>query len=676
MEVKNFFSNSYMEYNNAKVIAFDIFDTILYRKVSPMHVHRMWAERIIEKLKLECSMEYLVEKKFKCARLAKVKNVSQGFDREYSYRQMTNYLRKKLKLELSEIEFYNLAIDIELEVEKQVCYVPEKMKELINDIKKEKVVICISDFYLPSIIMQSLLRSKEINVENIFVSTAYLLQKRTGRLYEKVSELLQISPKQILMIGDNIKSDYNNALQVGMKAVHLNNEKNHTYYEEFEKNLVNAKKEFDDFMNSDEVVKRVVPFSHVSFAMTIFIRRLFNRLKKDNCKHVLFMSREGEFFKTLFDDYQKYFIPEQDWIETHYFYVSRRATIVPSIYNVEKDSFKEIYKNYLQMSIHDFLCNLGMDTNTNVLKSLEHIDINISIPNFSDSKEYSMLLSSEIFIKECLNNSKIQREYLTKYLDDMKIDYQAEGLFLVDVGYSGTSQNNIYKMFRKKVAIHGYYMISYADRKSICENNTKSGILYDIKSGEKKDEFTYNSAVIEMLTLASHCGVDSYSLKDNKIVPVFHDNAQEIECYNTIVKDLQQNIREFFVKINSIIEAAYIHENSYYQLFRTQYKRFIYNPTTVEMEKYIKIPFVDNFAIYRKYEAEKKSGRHKNFSLKGLKNIVFSKGQCLKEQNTHWIAAALYKMDMRCLNPILYMFSGITMFMFDFMAKIAKKRKN
>ena len=95
----------------------------------------------------------------------------------------------------------------------------------------------------------------------------------------------------------------------------------------------------------------------------------------------------------------------------------------------------------------------------------------------------------------------------------------------------------------------------------------------------------------------------------------------------------------------------------------------------MEMEEYLTIPFVDNFAIYREYTPESNNRRHGFISVNGIKRIVSTKGSCLKEQNTHWIAAALYKLDMRCLNPILYVFSGFTMKMFDVMAAAARRRK-
>lgn len=670
------FSENGIELGNVDIVAFDIFDTLVYRKVSPMHVHRMWANQLIDCFSLSYDAEQIVKMKFACGRIAKLRNVCVGKDREFQYRQMTDLLMKRLRIKIDPSEFYSTCLDLELKVEKSVCYVPEEIKQFVSQIQLQKQVICISDFYLPAVILKKILSLNGLEIDGIYVSSEFLLQKKTGRLYSSVIESLKVPANRIVMLGDNESSDVDNAVKAGFRAIHLENKKQHEFYSQFELDLCESRAEFHRFLSSPEVRDRQIPFSNVAFLMHIFITRLYKELKKDGCQHVLFMSREGEFFKKLFDAYQEHVIQESERIQTHYFYVSRRATIVPSIHNAEKNEFKEIYKNYPEMSIRDFLRNLGMDKNERVLQAINNIDIDCVIHDFSESTEYQTLLNTNEFKEECLKAAKEQRVLFQKYLDDMGINYRSQGLYLVDVGYSGTSQNNICKIYNGEVSIHGYYMISYAERKSITDINSKKGIVYDIASGQKKNVFTYNSAVIEMLSLASHCGVDSYTLgTHDKVLPVFHKNESELMCYKNVIAPLQESIINVFNKISVFVSKAYYDENSYFKAFQKQYKRFIYNPSIVEMEEYLTIPFVDNFAIYREYTPEDKSRRHGFISITGIKRIVSSKGSCLKEQNTHWIAAALYKLDMRCLNPILYIFSDFTMKMFDAMAAAARRRK-
>jgi predicted HAD superfamily hydrolase len=674
MDLKMFASNK-IKLEDMEVVAFDVFDTIIYRNVSPFHVHRMWANSLIDRFMLTKSADQIVKMKFECGRLAKLQNLSRGMDKEYHYRQMTDLLKKRLNIAMDSLDFYSACLDIELRIEESVCYVPDEVKEFVTQVQMKKKIICISDFYLPGESLIKLLGSKGIHVDDLFVSSDYLLQKKTGRLYAAVVERLGVEADKIVMIGDDKTSDVDNAKEAGLGAIYLENKKQHVFYEQFENCIKKSRDDFNQLITSEKIKNRQIPFFNVTFLMYIFIDRLFKELKNDGCEHALFMSREGEFFKKLFDSYQELTIDENERIKTHYFYVSRRATIVPSIHNAEKNEFKEIYKNYSEMSVRDFLRNLGIDKNERVLNELSSIDVDRVIHDFPNSKEYQTILETREFKEICLRTAEEQRSLFLKYLDDMKINYRAHGLYLVDVGYSGTSQNNISKIFNDEIIIHGYYMISYAEKMDIPINNTKKGIVYDINSGEKKNAFTYNSAVIEMLSLASHCGVDSYMLNDGGVVPVFHENERELICYRQVIAHIQETIMEGFKKIALLVKCGYLDENFYKKNFLKQYKRFIYNPTIKEMEEYLTIPFVDNFAIYREYTVEENREQHRAISISGMRKIILSKGQCLKLQNTHWIAAALYKLDMRCLNPILYRLSGVTMKMFDVMAAAAKKNR-
>lgn len=674
--LKEIYNEIKINEKDIKVIAFDIFDTLLYRKVSPMHVHRMWAKKIICEYHLNYSVNTIVELKFKCGRLAKMKNISCGKDREYSYFQMTSILLKELKIQETEECFYEKCLAFELEIEKKVTYVPEQRRILFQEVKEtNKKLICISDFYLPVMSVKEILEYHNLFVEYIFVSSEYLLQKRTGRLYEEVVRNIDVNYSEILMMGDNEISDVFNAKSKGMKAALLESREQQQYYNKYEKDIESAQKRFEEYMDSDLIKKRLVPFSHVTFLMYLFIDRLYHQLVEDKCKKVLFMSREGEFFKKLFDCYQNEFVPKDERVSTYYFYVSRRATIVPSIYKIEKETFKEIYKNYSKMSIHQFLKNLGLESEEILIDSLKtKINIDESISGFAESFEYKVLLEDEVFCNMCLKKAEQQRKLFVKYLDDMDIDYQTDGLYVVDVGYSGTSQNNISRIFRDKVRIHGYYMISYAEKETITENNVKKGIMYDILSGNAKGIFTYNSAVIEMLSMASHCGVEEYKLENSEVKPVFHENQQELDVYNRTISKIQKTILDEFVKLGEMIHSAALDENYYYRRFEYQYRRFICNPTIEEMDIYRLIPFVDNFAIYRQYIPDYTNKKFRMFSFKGVWEILKTKGKCVSKQDTHWIAVALYKLEMRCVNFWVFIFADLAIKVFEYMLNRIKSK--
>ena len=68
---------------------------------------------------------------------------------------------------------------------------------------------------------------------------------------------------------------------------------------------------------------------------------------------VLFCSREGQLLKKLFDLYQSTFL-HKNKIQTYYFYVSRRSTLIPSLTNPDVEDFDIIFRQYKKIKFRKF----------------------------------------------------------------------------------------------------------------------------------------------------------------------------------------------------------------------------------------------------------------------------------------------------------------------------------
>ena len=658
------------KYNFSEIqyVAFDVFDTILYRTISPMETHRLWANIIKQKYNLSEDCETILKLKFSCARKLKLKSIFHGFDKEYHYSELITLLYKKLHINASLDDFLDNCVACEYEIESKSTYIPKHIYEWVNELRNAgKKVICISDYYQPGSFLMRLLKEKGLLIDKIFSSTDYLLQKRSGRLYKKVIEEMAVSPNNILMIGDTYISDYINARKYRINSILVNRNVEKT-------NMDDVKFNVKQLLGPKELGVFNMPFGRVAYLMFLFVDRLYAKLRQDERGYVLFMSREGEFFKKLFDTYQELCIKEDERIRTHYFYVSRRATLIPSVHTICSDSFKEVYRNYNNIRPSVFLKNLQLDNNDKIKKEFgDLLNTDYEIERFSQSEAYQRFLSSPIFAEECLNKAKEQRDLLKRYIASFGEDIPHEGLNIVDVGYGGTAQNNLFAMFEGDVKINGYYMFSRALDSTY--KSHKDGILYDINQKGRENIFIYNSAVIEMLCLASHCGVDSYKDEDGTIFPVFHHKQEEIDCYRNVISAIQSNILKVFSQITLVVKNGRLKENEYLNLFEREYQKFIFNPSIEEMNLYLKIPFEDNFAIYRTYTADKEEMKHHLISVKGVKILLQSRFGALKSQNTHWIAAAAYKLDMRILNYIMILFPNLTMKGFSLLKQKAKKNK-
>lgn len=648
------------------VIAFDVFDTLLYRTVSPQQVYTLWAKALIEEYSLKKTPAQVLKARSIASRMAKLRQVLKGNDREAKYGYMAGMLRILLGISCPKQSFLATCLRLELEVERSVTYVPEERRALLQSaMATGKPVVCISDLYLPVETLRELLTYHNLCPSQLFVSETYALQKATGRLYGRAVELLSQNPACILMIGDNRRSDYEAAREAGLQAVWLKRDGTpQSHGEPADLTQQDARTAFFRSLSSKEAH---APFQAVAYLMVLFTQRLYQKLKQDGCEDALFLAREGEFFQRFFDAYQEQCIPAEDRIKTHYFYVSRKATLLPSIHTVEKDSFYEIFKNYPAMDVMTFLKNLGMEQERTLIELLEQkMDVHHVVPQFLHSEELEQLLQTAEFRQILLAKAQRQRQLLTQYLDAMELGYRTQGLYVVDIGYSGTTQNNLVKSFGDSVTIYGYYLVLKTEPDSISKNSRKTGILYDSQTA-MKTVFGYNPVILEAIFMASHGGVLEYTDENGTVLPRCNEDPQERRCYETIVSPLQERIYKRYLFLIQQIQRAGLSENEYDSLFCKAYKQFIFNPTEEELLQYSAMVVQDNFSAFvekKQDDSRKRTGER--FSIQGCWRLLKSKGFCLNEQGTNWMALAFYNLNMRCMNPIMQHMSPIVARIYDY----------
>lgn len=647
------------------VIAFDVFDTLLYRTVSPQQVYTLWAKALIREYSLKKTPAQILNARFTAARLAKLRHILTGKDREARYCHMAGILRGLLGISSAKRAFLDTCLRLELEVEQAITYVPEERRTLFQAaLDTGKPVVCISDFYLPEETLRALLAHHGICPAQMFVSETYALQKATGKLYGQAVRSLQCDPGSILMIGDNRSSDYEAARRRGLQAIWLDSEAQHQYYRQQNEREAAARTAFFRQLSQKTAEK---PFGAVSYLLVLFIQRLHAALLQDGCRHVLFLSREGEFFKKLFDEYQERCVAPEERMISHYFYASRKATLLPSIQTVERESFREIFKNYPSMSVMVFLKNLGLLQRTALLEELAtQMDLQREIPQFLDSAEFEILIHSETFCRAVLERAREQRQNFLRYLGSVDEDYARHGVYLVDIGYSGTSQNQIVRALDGAVPVRGYYLFSTSGEKAVTPNSWKTGLIYDAATMEHKDSFSYNPVMLESVFMASHGAVLEYAVRQGQVIPVLQEEPRERRCYETVAAPIQETIFREFSQLITWIQEANLSESAYYDPFLRAYRRFIFNPTETEIRQYCHMVILDNFSTFSEKSQEvDDQTMGKRFSWKSFLTLCRTKGWCLNRQNTNWMAAAFYKMNLWCMNPMLQRLSGPVMGAYD-----------
>lgn len=198
-------SGGFVEFNRVKefidesdVVSFDIFDTLIVRPFSK-------ADGIYRYIEREYGLDNFCYVR-KCAE----KIARNKYDLDVNIDQIYENMPER---------FRNIK-EIELECELKLCRRNQQIMEIYNYcLNNDKEIICISDMYLDEEFEKRLLNKCGFKIGKVFCSCGRRESKANGLLFEYVKSIYD--GKKILHIGDNVLSDYKNALDNGIEAVRL-----------------------------------------------------------------------------------------------------------------------------------------------------------------------------------------------------------------------------------------------------------------------------------------------------------------------------------------------------------------------------------------------------------------------------------------------------------------------
>jgi predicted HAD superfamily hydrolase len=192
----------------AKVISFDVFDTLIHRRVLlPTDIFGLVGQTI--------GIADFAEKRSaaeaRARRLARPATVEVSLDEIYRAFP-DNYLPDPERVK-----------KIELEVEQDYTYANVAMRSSIRDLRAEGCrVVAITDTYFNKEQVGSLLSASQIEVDAIYASSEYRqdnLGKYNGGIYPVVCSEERVQSSEMLHAGDHSESDVANALSQGLVAV-------------------------------------------------------------------------------------------------------------------------------------------------------------------------------------------------------------------------------------------------------------------------------------------------------------------------------------------------------------------------------------------------------------------------------------------------------------------------
>ena len=381
-------------------------------------------------------------------------------------------------------------------------------------------------------------------------------------------------------------------------------------------------------------------FSALAFTLYYFTDKLYTRLIELGFEDVFFLSREGEFLKKIFDKYQENLPQSAKKVNSHYLIVSRRSTTLPSLRTLREEDFDIIFRQYYDISIYDFLSSIGFEESEirAIGKELD-FDVYERQKDFRHTYIYRRLRKNELFQKLYEGKRFEQKENFTKYLESFGVDY-SERICIVDVGWKGTIQDNIFEFFEEKIDVIGLYLGIHGHG-ILDPMNTKEGLLF-YSDWDRYTPYFFvfadSTAIYEVLLGASHGSAYNYKDENGVIVPVTKEEDKELELFRNVITPIQDVMFDVFSQIDEVCKNS--KEEIPESFWADIHADLIFNPNKNQIKAFDNMYHFENFGVFEYTVFDNKKATFGK-TISAFFSLLKRPGVFLKSE--FWSPVTLYK---------------------------------
>lgn len=625
----------------AKIISFDIWDTIIKRKCHPEEIKLHTANYIMLKYENELKEKYkdiyeILKLRDEIEANICQENKKAGNDDECRIIDVF----KKLQQEIFKEEIEDISEELlreEIEQEKRAIYINPEILPIFEKYKDLKMY-CISDFYISADNLKELLEFLQIpvKIEKIYSSADYLLNKRTGNLYKKAEEEIGVKPEDHIHVGDNQYSDIDMAKSLGIETIK-------TTKTEF--NFVpekDRKFEFDlSCVKKEETSKENKLFnSGVDLAPLLYFfgYSIVEYAIKNNIDTVYYQTREGETFIKIHELIQKnnpfgVKLPKCDIME-----VSRMATFSASLKEFSIKELLRLWSQYRVQSMKALFKTLAIDI-APYKEFMGRYDINPEeniVDPWFDLRVQRLCADKEFTSKIQVELDRKRSELLEYFKNKKGIIDDDKPMFIVDIGWRGTIQDNLAHIFKNK-KIGGYYLTLYDFYNLQPESTYKISYLDD--KNIRNNEI---ASIITLLEWIYNPGTGSV-IEYKQGEAIRKAKTEETDIVKKYIMPLQEGMMAGAEIINEYMK--------YHPYEAKETKPYVYdlirkiktNPSKELVEAYYSMVFNDTFGTAEYVEKDDKLSGMDKINVIKCRNIL---------RNETWKEAFIVYNDIEYMNVL------------------------
>ncbi len=279
----------------------------------------------------------------------------------------------------------------------------------------------------------------------------------------------------------------------------------------------------------------------ISYFFWGFLSWIAESSRKLGIKKLYFFTREGEFFKTLYDQLAKNSLYRSEIPEAALLEVSRMSTFFPSLRTISIEECKRIWNQYTVQSMDAFFRSLHLDLGlVKHILNRHQIPIKEQIRNPSEDSRIQELFQDQEFLSVMERQQEEKRALLYAYLrqNGWKQE-EKDRIGVVDIGWRGTIQDNLCFLY-PDYKIFGFYTALQPFLSKQPENARKYAY---INAFRQKGLILLSVRPLEMLCNSKNGSTVGYQRCEGRVKAVKKTEKEEAAAYEWYAKKAQAEIR-------------------------------------------------------------------------------------------------------------------------------------
>lgn len=558
------------EIDKAKLVSFDIFDTLLFRKTNSPEVI---FDLVGKHFHIHGFRKLRMDEQNEASRRAYAAYQYPHADMDQIYEVLAEHT--EIPVDWNEVKEY------EIQMERDALTANREMLEIFQYAKAQgKRVVATSDMYLSAAVLSAFLEAKGFaGFDYVYCSADEHKAKFNRELFELVAERENVPYEDILHIGDKERDDGEYPGSYGIRTF--------IYYADAELEKVKNAAGSD----VDKGIYKILADKSKGFwynlgvevggplYMGLYRFMLDKALKED--KKIYFISRDGYNLYNLFK--------RKGYSNAEYLYTSRRALTMAAITEMNERDIESLPPYIYGQTVGEIVDYLGIDRN-----DITHLrDVGFSSFDdiiFSEQERQAFkrlyLCDKEVFLAQC----EQERKNALRYFE--KIGFLDQDALCFDCGWQGSSQE-LLEQFKAAVGCTARHDFVYFGIKNSDKSRRQlHGMRYDTylfdfyKNYILQADVNLNVVMYELLFSAPHESVYCYDESGDVIFEAGDGDREKAEMLEGICDFVQEGlsfVQEYDVEYAPEIAVGHL-------------KRLIHMPTEEEAVNIGNLQNVDGFA--------------------------------------------------------------------------------